>query len=78
MIRLLIFKGADVNAQGGKYPNALHAAIVKRHKSSIECLLENGADIQSLDPGCLANARRRNDQEVFRILQKYEASFSEC
>jgi hypothetical protein len=36
-------KGAEVNAQGGKYGNALQAASVGGHKAVVRLLLEEGA-----------------------------------
>jgi hypothetical protein len=42
--RQLVEKGADVNAQGGKYGNALQAASGERHEAVVALLLENGAD----------------------------------
>ena len=37
--------GADVNAQGGKYGNALQAALGKGHDQIVRMLLDEGADI---------------------------------
>jgi hypothetical protein len=36
----------EVNAQGGRYGNALQAAAVKKHQTIVQLLLEKGA-IQS-------------------------------
>ncbi|KAM3513179.1 hypothetical protein MY11210_003204 [Beauveria gryllotalpidicola] len=42
--RELIGKGADVNARGGFYGNALQAASTKGYQEIIQLLLDNGAD----------------------------------
>jgi hypothetical protein len=40
---MLLDKGADVNAQGGDYGNALQAASWGRHKQVVKMLLDAGA-----------------------------------
>ena len=45
--RLLLEKGADVNAQGGFYGNALQAASYNGHRAVVELLLERGADVNA-------------------------------
>jgi ankyrin repeat protein len=40
-------KGADVNAQGGYYGNALQAAANGGHDSVVTLLLEKGADVNA-------------------------------
>jgi len=40
---LLLDKGADVNAQGGIYGNALQAASERRHENAVQLLLDKGA-----------------------------------
>ncbi|KAF2469207.1 ankyrin [Lindgomyces ingoldianus] len=47
MVKLLLDKGADVNAQGGRYGNALHAASVRGHETIVKLLLEAGADVNA-------------------------------
>jgi hypothetical protein len=42
-LRLLLEKGANVNAQGGHYVNALQAALVGNRKAVVVLLLEKGA-----------------------------------
>jgi hypothetical protein len=42
-VRILSEKGADVNAKGGKYGNALQAASLGGHKEMVELLIEKGA-----------------------------------
>jgi hypothetical protein len=45
IIELLINKGADVNALGGKYVTALQAASVNGHTDIAELLINKGADV---------------------------------
>jgi hypothetical protein len=42
-VQLLLDKGADVNAQGGKYGNALQAASVGGHTGVMQLLQAAGA-----------------------------------
>ncbi|OCK73444.1 hypothetical protein K432DRAFT_280544, partial [Lepidopterella palustris CBS 459.81] len=49
---LLLSKGADVNAQGGRYGNALQAASVGGHNKIVELLLSKGADINAQGGEC--------------------------
>ena len=42
---MLVEKGADVNAQGGRYGNALQAASSGGHKETAQMLVEKGADV---------------------------------
>ena len=44
-VRMLLAKGADPNAVGGRYGNALQAAACKGHEEVIELLLGAGADV---------------------------------
>ena len=41
---MLLEKGADVNAQGGDYGNALQAASAGGYDKVVQMLLENGAN----------------------------------
>ncbi|KAI1561721.1 fibronectin type 3 and ankyrin repeat domain protein 1, partial [Pyrenophora tritici-repentis] len=45
--RLLLDKGADVNAQGGGYGNALQAASAGGHEQVVKTLLDKGADVNA-------------------------------
>ncbi|KAL6919050.1 hypothetical protein FSST1_003076 [Fusarium sambucinum] len=47
--RVLIDKGADINAAGGRYGNALKAATTKGYYEVVELLLEKGADVNTQD-----------------------------
>jgi hypothetical protein len=42
---MLMDAGADVNAQGGRYGNALQAASVKGHDKMVQMLTDAKADI---------------------------------
>jgi ankyrin repeat protein len=45
--RQLVEKGADVNAQGGRYGSALQAASARGHDQVVQLLLEKGVDINA-------------------------------
>ena len=49
IVGLLLDKGAEINAQGGKYSNALQAASVKGHERIVGLLLEKGAEVNPQD-----------------------------
>jgi ankyrin repeat protein len=55
VVRLLLEKGAEVNAQGGIYGNALQAASHVGHEAVVRLLLEKGADVNA-EGGCFGNA----------------------
>ncbi|KAJ6100146.1 hypothetical protein N7467_001681 [Penicillium canescens] len=44
---ILLECGADVNAQGGLYGNALQAACFEGHYNAVQLLVEHGADVNS-------------------------------
>jgi ankyrin repeat protein len=44
---MLLDKGADVNAQGGEYSNALQAASARGDEAVVKMLLDKGADINA-------------------------------
>ncbi|KAK4221334.1 hypothetical protein QBC38DRAFT_345793, partial [Podospora fimiseda] len=46
-VRDLIGKGADVNAQGGEYGNALQAASWGGHQEIVKLPLDKGADVNA-------------------------------
>ncbi|KAF7577158.1 Arp, Ankyrin repeat protein [Pyrenophora tritici-repentis] len=48
---LLLEKGADVNAQGGEYGNALQAASARGHEAIVKLLLDKGADVNAQGGG---------------------------
>jgi ankyrin repeat protein len=45
IVRLLVERGADVNAQGGKYGNAARAAQSCGHSNIVDYLVGKGADL---------------------------------
>ncbi|KAF8532380.1 ankyrin repeat-containing domain protein, partial [Gautieria morchelliformis] len=47
VVRLLLCKGADVNAQGGWYGNALQATSYIGSDAVVRLLLENAADVNA-------------------------------
>ena len=47
MVKLLLDEGADVNAQGRRYGNALQAASEGGHKAVVKLLLDKGADVNA-------------------------------
>ncbi|KAI1571711.1 Arp Ankyrin repeat, partial [Pyrenophora tritici-repentis] len=49
VVKLLLDKGADVNAQGGLHGNALQAASERGHTEVVKLLLDKGADIALSD-----------------------------
>ena len=46
-VQMLLDKGADVNAQGGDYGNALQAASSGGHKTVVQMLLDKGAEVNA-------------------------------
>jgi ankyrin repeat protein len=47
VIKVLLDKGADVNAQSGSYCNALYAASFNNRKEVVTLLLDKGADVNA-------------------------------
>jgi ankyrin repeat protein len=45
LVRLLLERGANVNARGGQYGCALHTALAKRNEKLAQLLIKSGADI---------------------------------
>ncbi|KAJ5273735.1 Pfs NACHT and ankyrin domain protein [Penicillium angulare] len=69
--RVLISKGADVNAQGGIYGNALQAASNRGYQEVVTLLLEKGADINTQGGQCgnaLQAASANGHQEIVTLL----------
>jgi ankyrin repeat protein len=54
--QILLKEGADVNAQGGYYGNALQAASAGGHEAIVKLLLEQGADVNVQGGGYYDNA----------------------
>jgi ankyrin repeat protein len=42
-VKLLLSKGANVNAQGGEYGNALYAALEEGHEPVVKLVANKGA-----------------------------------
>ena len=47
MVKLLLDKGADVNAQDGEYGNALRAASARGHETVVKLLLDRNANVNA-------------------------------
>ncbi|KAK8040286.1 hypothetical protein PG991_000074 [Apiospora marii] len=56
-VHMLICAGANVNAQGGYYRNALQAASSRGHEDNVALLLSNGAEVNA-QGGVYGNALR--------------------
>jgi ankyrin repeat protein len=69
--RNIIQNGADVNAQGGSYGNALQAASFKGYQEIIELLLDKGADVNA-QGGSYGNSLQAaslgGHQEIIKLL----------
>jgi ankyrin repeat protein len=50
-VKLLLDKGADVNAHGGYYNNALQAASLRGHEAIVKLLLDKGANVNAQGGG---------------------------
>ncbi|KAH8724798.1 fibronectin type 3 and ankyrin repeat domain protein 1, partial [Phaeosphaeriaceae sp. PMI808] len=59
--KLLLDKGADVNAQGGYYGNALQAASSRGYEPVVKLLLDKGADVNS-QSGFYGNALQASSE----------------
>jgi len=70
MKRLIIF-GADVNAQGGRYGNALQVASESGNKEIVQLLLDRGADVNA-QGGMYGNALQAasldSNKEIVQLL----------
>ena len=76
--RLLLQKGADVNAQdNGKWGNALQAASERGHEEVVELLLLMGADVNAQGKGEWGNALQaasgRGHEVIVRMLLEFGA-----
>ncbi|SLM37709.1 ankyrin repeat domain containing protein [Lasallia pustulata] len=68
---MLLDKGADVNAQGGRYGNALQAASERGNNKVVQMLLDKGADVNAQGGrygNALQAASERGNNEVVRML----------
>ena len=62
-MKFLLDNGADVNAQGGEYGNALQAAVSNGHIEAVRLLLDKGADVNA-QGGCYGNALQAAAERV--------------
>jgi ankyrin repeat protein len=74
VVKMLVDSGADVNAQGGDYGNALQAASYGGHDRVVQWLLEEEADVNA-QGGHFGNALQAasfegHDQIVQRLLKE--------
>jgi ankyrin repeat protein len=46
-VQVLLDRGADVNAQHGRYSNAISEAPVRGHDEILQVLLDRGADVNA-------------------------------
>lgn len=71
--RVLIGKGADVNAQSGHFGNALQAAALVGHHEVVKLLLDKGADVNAQGGdyfNALQAASFGHHQEVVQLLRE--------
>ena len=47
IVQMLLERGADVNAEGGGYGNALQSASHNDHQEIVQVLLKRGADVNA-------------------------------
>ena len=69
--RMLLDKGADVNAQGRYYGNALQAASAQGHEQVVKMLLDKGADVNAQGGhygNALQAASARGHEQVVKML----------
>jgi ankyrin repeat protein len=73
-VGLLLQSGAEVNAQGGEYGNALQLASSEGHKEIVRLLLQSGAQVNA-QGGWYGNALQaaldEGHEEIVRILSDY-------
>ncbi|KAL9040923.1 MAG: hypothetical protein Q9214_004294, partial [Letrouitia sp. 1 TL-2023] len=71
IVQVLLDKGADVNAQGRYYGNALHAASYEGYRDIIRILLDKGADVNAKGGeygNALQVASYRGHQNIVQLL----------
>ena len=79
VVKVLLDKGADINAKGGQFGNALQAASLRGHEKVVETLLGKGADVNA-QGGQLGNALQAassgGHEKVVQMLTTAEADAS--
>ena len=78
-VKSILDKGADINAQGGFYGNALQVASSEGHEKVVQILLDNGAEINAqggFDGTALQAASVRGYDQVVQILLKNGADIN--
>ena len=71
MAKLLLDKGSDIDARGGRFDNALTAASYQGDEQIVKLLIDNGADANACSRNCyhaLAAASRRGHERVIKLL----------
>jgi hypothetical protein len=72
VVQLLLNEGADVNAQGGWYGNALQAASAEGHRQVVNMLLNRGADVNAHGGEYYSNALQaasaHGHEQIVKIL----------
>jgi ankyrin repeat protein len=74
--KLLLGKGADINAQGGSHGSALQAASAKGYEQVVEILLEGGAKVNAQDEyhSVLQAASAGGHEQVVQMLLDHNAN----
>jgi ankyrin repeat protein len=67
IVKLLLENGAEVNAKGGLYGNALQAASYGGNEAIVKLLLENGAEVNA-EGGEYGNALQAASYKAMRQL----------
>ncbi|KAI9155090.1 ankyrin repeat domain containing protein [Paramyrothecium foliicola] len=70
IVKLLLDWGADIDAGGGLYDNALGAASAKHHRSVIDLLLQKGASVNRAVEGRSGNAFYKDAAGVHELLDR--------
>lgn len=72
VVQLLLDNSANVNAEGGRYGNALSAASLGGHRETVQLLIDNSADVNAqggLRGNALQAALSGGHREIVQLLQ---------